>query len=97
MSCLVGKAVYMITITLLARGKLRQQCLTFGDIIVASALDPELRVHGYVFSLLNIPPDVLIFYSECMVNANESYRRQTSHVCHKHCRNSETSITGGEF
>ncbi|KAF2662395.1 hypothetical protein K491DRAFT_585125 [Lophiostoma macrostomum CBS 122681] len=67
----------MITINLRARGKLRQQCLTFGDIIVASALDPELRVHG-----------------ECMVNANESYRRHTSHVCHKHCRSNETSITG---
>jgi hypothetical protein len=48
MSCLVIKAVYMCAVNLLARGKLKEHCLTFGDVIVASASNPELRVQGYV-------------------------------------------------
>lgn len=47
-ACLVTKAIYMITINLLARGKLKRQLLTFGDVIVASASTPELRIQGYV-------------------------------------------------
>ncbi|KAL5120384.1 hypothetical protein ACEQ8H_001674 [Pleosporales sp. CAS-2024a] len=46
MACLVLKAIYMCTINLLARGKLKDQCLTFGDVIVASASHPKLRVQG---------------------------------------------------
>ncbi|KAF2494005.1 hypothetical protein BU16DRAFT_61800 [Lophium mytilinum] len=42
--CLVIKAIYMIAVNLIARGKVKRQCLTFGDVIVASASDPELRV-----------------------------------------------------
>lgn len=45
-ACLVLKATYMLCVNLLARGKLKSQCLTFGDVIVASASDPELRVQG---------------------------------------------------
>jgi hypothetical protein len=44
--CLVIKAIYMVTVNLLARGKVKKQCLTFGDVIVASATDPELRIKG---------------------------------------------------
>jgi hypothetical protein len=48
MACLVIKAIYMCAVNLVARGKIKQHCLTFGDVLVASASDPELRVHGYV-------------------------------------------------
>jgi len=48
MGCLVIKAIYMCAFNLLARGKLKEHCLTFGDVIVASASHPELRVQGYV-------------------------------------------------
>lgn len=44
---LVLKAAYMLSVNLLARGKLKSHCLTFGDVIVASASDPELRIQGY--------------------------------------------------
>jgi hypothetical protein len=46
MACLVIKAAYMCIVNLLARGKVKQQCLTFGDVLVASASHPELRVQG---------------------------------------------------
>ncbi|OCL07708.1 hypothetical protein AOQ84DRAFT_294579 [Glonium stellatum] len=36
----------MIAVNINARGKVKTHCLTFGDIIVASATDPELRVKG---------------------------------------------------
>jgi len=51
MGCLVMKAVYMCVVNLLARGKAKQHCLTFGDVIIASASNPELRVQGSVTSL----------------------------------------------
>ena len=44
--CLFIKAIYMIMVNLKARGKVKTHCLTFGDVIVASASDPELRVKG---------------------------------------------------
>ncbi|KAH7138568.1 hypothetical protein B0J11DRAFT_514755 [Dendryphion nanum] len=80
MGCLVIKATYMVLINFHARNKSKRHCLTFGDVIVASASHPELRVQG-----------------ECMVNANESFRRQVSHTCHKHCKNKEESKTGDEL
>lgn len=46
MGCLIVKAIYMCAVTLLARGKRKENCLTFGDVIVASASNPELRVQG---------------------------------------------------
>jgi hypothetical protein len=50
MGCLVIKAVYMCAVNLLARGKVKQHCLTFGDVIVASAADPALKLQGSVTS-----------------------------------------------
>jgi hypothetical protein len=50
-ACLTIKAIYMIAVNLLARGKLKTHCLTFGDVLVASSSDPELRVQGCVFSI----------------------------------------------
>ncbi|KAH7086197.1 hypothetical protein FB567DRAFT_64485 [Paraphoma chrysanthemicola] len=46
MACLVIKAIYMVAINITARGKLKEHCLTFGDVIIASASNPELRVQG---------------------------------------------------
>jgi hypothetical protein len=46
MVCLVIKATYMCVVNLMARGKVKQHCLTFGDVLVASASHPELRVQG---------------------------------------------------
>ncbi|KAF2112122.1 hypothetical protein BDV96DRAFT_498668, partial [Lophiotrema nucula] len=45
-ACLLVKALYMIGVNLLARGKLKTHLLTFGDVLVASASHPELRVQG---------------------------------------------------
>ncbi|KAL8716844.1 MAG: hypothetical protein Q9225_005859 [Loekoesia sp. 1 TL-2023] len=44
--CLTIKAVYMITIMLRARRKIKTQCLTFGDVIAASALDTNLQIQN---------------------------------------------------
>jgi hypothetical protein len=49
-ACLVLKALYMLSVNICARGKLKSHCLTFGDVVVASASDPDLRVQGYVFN-----------------------------------------------
>lgn len=78
--CLISKATYMVLVNFRARNRRKEHCLTFGDVIIASASNPELRVQG-----------------ECMVNANDSYRRSTSHTCHKHCKNKEESKTGDEL
>jgi hypothetical protein len=45
---LIVKAIYMITINIVARGHTKRSLLTFGDVIVASASNPELRIQGYV-------------------------------------------------
>ncbi|KAI4137652.1 MAG: hypothetical protein L6R39_007171 [Caloplaca ligustica] len=44
--CLIIKAVYMTTIVLRGRGKIKTKCLTFGDVIAASALDPSLQIRN---------------------------------------------------
>ncbi|KAL9004205.1 MAG: hypothetical protein Q9188_002955 [Gyalolechia gomerana] len=44
--CLTIKAVYMVTIMLRARRKIKTQCLTFGDVVAASALDSSLQIHN---------------------------------------------------
>ncbi|KAF2017754.1 hypothetical protein BU24DRAFT_478909 [Aaosphaeria arxii CBS 175.79] len=36
----------MIAVNLIARGSVKRQLLTYGDVIVASASDPELRIQG---------------------------------------------------
>ena len=75
--CLVLKAAYMIYLNFKARRKVKTRCLTYGDVIVASALDPKQRI-----------------WNECMVNAQEGHRQKVGHTCHKHCRDSEKSMTG---
>ncbi|KAL8802277.1 MAG: hypothetical protein Q9182_003929 [Xanthomendoza sp. 2 TL-2023] len=44
--CLSIKAVYMITVILQGRRKIKTKCLTFGDVIAASSLDPSLQIHN---------------------------------------------------
>jgi hypothetical protein len=95
MACLTIKAMYMCAVNLLARGKVKQHCLTFGDILVASASHPELRIQGYVCFQFGVLLMVTV-NSECMVNATDNFRRAYSHTCHKHCFSDEVSKTGGE-
>jgi len=47
---LIIKALYMIAVNVSARGHLKRQLLTFGDVIVASASHLELRIQGYVIT-----------------------------------------------
>jgi hypothetical protein len=68
----------MCTVNLLARGRVKRHCLTFGDVIVASASHPELRIQGY--DLPKIKMILLIQVRECMVNAGDSFRRLNSYV-----------------
>ena len=42
--CLFLKATYMIILNYRARGRTKNHCLTYGDVIVASVLDPDLKV-----------------------------------------------------
>lgn len=42
--CLLVKAIYMIAINYRARGRTKHHCLTFGDVVVASVLDPDLKI-----------------------------------------------------
>ncbi|KAL8770217.1 MAG: hypothetical protein Q9209_004059 [Squamulea sp. 1 TL-2023] len=42
--CLIVKAVYMLTVVLRGRKKIKTKCLTFGDVIAASVLDPSLQI-----------------------------------------------------
>ena len=44
--CLTIKAIYMIIINIRARGKIKTDCLTFGDVIVASALNTDLQIRN---------------------------------------------------
>ena len=44
--CLTVKAIYMITINIRARQRIKNNCLTFGDVIVASALYTDLQIHN---------------------------------------------------
>ena len=42
--CLVIKAAYMVLYNLRGRLKVKSHCLTFGDVLVASSLDPGARI-----------------------------------------------------
>lgn len=42
--CLLIKAVYMIALNYRSRTRTKDRCLTFGDVIVASVLDPDLKI-----------------------------------------------------
>lgn len=75
--CLTIKAIYMMTINIRARRRMKTDCLTFGDVVVASVLEPDLQIHN-----------------ECLVNAGEGNRHRVGHTCHRHCSDSESSMTG---
>lgn len=42
--CLIIKAAYMIILNIRARHQEKNHCLTYGDVIVASVLDPDLKI-----------------------------------------------------
>ena len=42
--CLMIKAIYMVIVNLKARYRVKSNCLTFGDVIAASLLEPEMRI-----------------------------------------------------
>lgn len=44
--CLLIKAMYMIGLNWRARGQTKSHCLTYGDVIVASVIDPDLKIHN---------------------------------------------------
>ena len=44
--CLMIKATYMIIINVASRRSFKTQCLTFGDVIVASAIDRDSRIYN---------------------------------------------------
>ncbi|KAE9962262.1 hypothetical protein BLS_000582 [Venturia inaequalis] len=74
------KATYMLLWNLLQRNHIKTKCLTFGDVITAAALNPELQISN-----------------ECLVNAEEAYRKHVDHTCHKHCKSNAISSTGDEL
>jgi hypothetical protein len=44
--CLLIKAIYMIILNFRARHSAKNHCLTYGDVLVASVLDPELKIQN---------------------------------------------------
>lgn len=46
MVCLIIKAFYMIIVNVASRHSVKSRCLTFGDVIFASATDPESKIHN---------------------------------------------------
>ena len=44
--CLIIKATYMVAVNVSMRRSVKSQCLTFGDVIVASAIDRDTRIHN---------------------------------------------------
>ena len=44
--CLLLKALYMIFVNIKTYRRTKTRCITFGDVIVASAIDPDLRVQN---------------------------------------------------
>lgn len=44
--CLIIKATYMISVNIQGRRRKKTQCLTFGDVIVASSMGPDLVIQG---------------------------------------------------
>ncbi|KAL8669565.1 MAG: hypothetical protein Q9168_005847 [Polycauliona sp. 1 TL-2023] len=79
MGCLIVKAVYMLTIVLRGRKRIKTKCLTFGDVVAASVLDPSLQIKNEC--LLNAE------------DGHRHLVRHTCHP--KHCRPGvEPSTTG---
>lgn len=46
MGALFFKAIFMIIINYRARSRTKEHCLTFGDVIVASVINPYLKIHN---------------------------------------------------
>ncbi|QSZ32844.1 hypothetical protein DSL72_002424 [Monilinia vaccinii-corymbosi] len=44
--CLLIKAIYMIGLNYRARHRVKNHCLTYGDVIFASVIDPNLKIHN---------------------------------------------------
>ena len=44
--CLIVKAIYMVAVNFQGRRRKKTQCLTFGDVIMASSMDPALVIRG---------------------------------------------------
>ncbi|TEY44889.1 hypothetical protein BOTCAL_0342g00130 [Botryotinia calthae] len=44
--CLLIKAMYMIGLNYRARHRVKNHCLTYGDVIVASVINPDLKIHN---------------------------------------------------
>ena len=44
--CLIIKAAYMVAVNVASRRSIKSQCLTFGDVIVASSFDKDVRIHN---------------------------------------------------
>ena len=44
--CLMIKAAYMVAVNVSMRRSVKSQCLTFGDVIAASAIDRDTRIHN---------------------------------------------------
>ncbi|MCJ1269420.1 hypothetical protein MMC22_009312 [Lobaria immixta] len=81
-ACLLIKATYMAVVNTSARQKTKTHCLTFGDVIVASAMDSDLQVHNEC--LVNAG------------DGHRHHVKHTCHT--KHCStDSEPSVTGDEI
>lgn len=80
--CLLIKAIYMIVVNISARQKIKTRCLTFGDVLVASAMKPDLQVHNEC--LVNAG------------DGHRHHVNHTCH--RKHCaKGSEPSFTGDDI
>jgi hypothetical protein len=44
--CLFLKAIYMIIVNYRARSRTKEHCLTFGDVVVASVINPDLKIYN---------------------------------------------------
>lgn len=44
--CLFIKAMYMVAVNVASRRSIKSQCLTFGDVIVASSFDKDARIYN---------------------------------------------------
>lgn len=80
--CLLIKAIYMVVINISAQQKIKTHCLTFGDVLVASAVKSDLQVRNEC--LVNAG------------DGHRHHVNHTCHK--KHCsKGSEQSLTGDDI
>lgn len=80
--CLLIKAIYMVVINISARQKKKTRCLTFGDVVVASAMKSDLQIRNEC--LVNAG------------DGHRHHVNHTCHK--KHCsKGSEPSLTGDDI